>query len=314
MNVLVTGGAGFIGAHVARRYVEAGHAVAVVDDLSTGRRDRVPPSVRFYQVDIRSRELADVFATERPEAVSHHAAQAAVRRSVAEPIFDASVNILGTLNLLECARRIGVRRLIFASSGGAIYGDTTRVPTREEHPTEPASPYGVSKLAAERYIDCFGRLSGASTLALRYANVYGPGQNTLGEAGVVAIFCHRLLHGEPVVVNGAGTQTRDYVYVDDVAEANLAALDRPEVRGALNIATGVETSVLELWARLQEAAGLTGLARHGPAKPGEQGRSVLDASRARERLGWVPRVSLDEGLRRTVEGVAGTVPSRVAAA
>lgn len=301
MRVLVTGGGGFIGSHVADGYLAQGHEVLVIDDLSTGRAERVHPRARLHRLDLRSPRLAELVEAERPDAVSHHAAQADVRRSVEDPAFDAEVNILGTLNLLECCRRFGVRRVIYASSGGAVYGDAETVPTPETHPTRPASPYGVSKLAAELYVACWGAIHGIPTLALRYANVYGPRQNPHGEAGVVAIFTHRLLAGEPVTINGDGRQTRDYVYVGDVVEANRLALERPDVTGALNIGTGVETSVLDLLARLRAAAGLAGEARHGPAKAGEQRRSVLDASLARARLGWRPRVGLDEGLRLTVE-------------
>lgn len=301
MKILVTGGAGFIGSHVVDRYLAAGHQVAVVDNLGTGRRGLVNPHAQLYLMDIRSLRLAEVFEAERPEVVNHHAAQADVRRSVADPALDASVNILGSLNLLACCRRFGVRQVIYASSGGAVYGDTTALPTPEDHPARPASPYGISKLAVEHYLACWSTLYGLRTLALRYANVYGPRQNALGEAGVVAIFAHRLLRGEPAIINGDGKQTRDYVYVGDVAEANLRALEQSEVTGSLNIGTGVETSVIDLFQRLQALVGLPAEARHGPPKAGEQRRSVLDITLAKRLLGWSPRVTLDEGLRRTVE-------------
>jgi UDP-glucose 4-epimerase len=301
MKILVTGGAGFIGSHVVDRYVAAGHQVVVVDNLSSGRREFVNPTAKFYLVDIRSSRLAEVFEAERPEVVNHHAAQPEVRRSVTDPVLDASVNILGSLNLLTCCRRVGVSRVIYASTGGAVYGDTLMVPTPEDHPARPTSPYGISKLAVEHYLACWSDLYRVRGVALRYANVYGPRQNPLGEAGVVAIFSHRLLRGEPAVINGHGEQTRDYVYVEDVAEANLRALEQPEVTGALNIGTGVETSVLDLWKHLQAAAGVSGQARHGPPKPGEQRRSVLDPTLAKRLLGWTSRVTLDEGLRRTIE-------------
>lgn len=301
MKILVTGGAGFIGSHVVDRYVASGYQVVVVDNLAGGRREFVNPRAKFYPVDIRSLRLAEVLEAERPEVVNHHAAQSEVRRSVADPTLDASVNILGSLNLLTCCRRFGVSRVIYASTGGAVYGDAALLPTPEDYPTRPASPYGISKLAVEHYLACWSVLFGVRGVALRYANVYGPRQNPLGEAGVVAIFAHRLLGGEPAVINGDGEQTRDYVYVEDVAEANLRALEQPEVTGALNIGTGVETSVLDLWKRLQAAAGISGAARHGPAKPGEQRRSVLDPTLTKRLLGWIPRVTLDEGLRRTIE-------------
>ena len=301
MKILVTGGAGFIGSHVVDRYLAEGHQVVVVDNLSSGRREFVNTAAKLYLTDIRSPRLAEVFEAERPEVVNHHAAQPEVRRSVADPALDASVNVLGSLNVLACCRRSGIRRVIYASSGGAIYGDTGALPTPEDHPPRPASPYGISKLTVEYYLACWGALYGVRGLALRYANVYGPRQNPLGEAGVVAIFAHRLLRGEPAIINGDGEQTRDFVYVEDVAEANLRALEQPEVTGALNIGTGVETSVLDLFRRLQAAAGRPGEARHGPPKPGEQRRSVLDITLAKRLLGWTPRVTLDEGLRHTLE-------------
>ncbi len=301
--MLVTGGAGFIGSHVVERCLAAEHRVAVVDDLSTGRRENVPPGARLHVQDIRDPTLADVFRSEAPDAVIHLAAQAAVSRSVADPRLDAEINILGSLNVLECCRRTGVRRLVYASTGGAAYGDTEKLPTPEDHPTRPSSPYGVSKVTVEQYLACWGGLYGLSTVALRYANVYGPRQSPHGEAGVIAIFTARILRGEPCIVNGDGLQTRDYVYVDDIAEANALALDRPDVTGPVNLGTGVATSVLELFAALRAAAGGRAEARHGPPRPGEQRRSVLDATRARLVLGWTPRVALAEGLQRTFDAL-----------
>ncbi len=301
MKILVTGGAGFIGSHVVDRYLAESHQVVVVDNLSSGRREFVNPKATLYPLDIRSPRLAEVFAVERPQVVNHHAAQPDVRRSVADPGFDASVNILGALNVLACCRRFGVSQVIYAATGGAVYGETTVLPTPEDYPARPASPYGIAKLAVEHYLSCWGALYGISGVALRYANVYGPRQNPLGEAGVVAIFAHRLTRGEPAIINGDGTQTRDYVYVGDVVEVNLRALEQPEVTGALNIGTGVETSVLDLFQRLQAAAGVRGETRHAPSKAGEQRRSVLDITLAKRLLGWTPRVTLDDGLRRTIE-------------
>jgi UDP-glucose 4-epimerase len=300
MKVLVTGGAGFIGSHVVDRLLKAGHEVAVVDDLSTGRREFVDPRATLHVADVRSPRLAEVFEAERPDAAIHLAAQAEVRRSVEDPALDAAINIGGTLSLLTCCRQYRVTRVIYAGTGGAVYGDTTVLPTPEDHPTRPESPYGISKLVAEHYLACWGALYGVGGIALRYANVFGPRQNPMGEAGVVAIFSHRILHREPITINGDGEQTRDYVYVEDVAEANLRALERTEVRGPVNIGTGVETSVNALLKRLEAAAGAKAEARHGPAKPGEQRRSVLEATAAKRLLGWTPHVTLDEGLRRTV--------------
>ncbi len=300
MKVLVTGGAGFIGSHVVDRCVAAGHQVVAVDNLSTGSRRWLNPAARLSVIDIRSPGLVDVFRAERPDVVIHQAAQVEVRRSVDNPVLDADVNVLGSVNLLECSRRFGVTRVIYASSGGAVYGDTAVMPTPEDHPAHPASPYGVSKLTVEHYLECWAGLYGIRGLALRYANVYGPRQSPAGEAGVVAIFSHRLLRGQAAVINGDGLQTRDYVYVEDVADANLAALERPDAVGAVNIGTGAETSVVELFERLRAAAGTPAHAEHGPPKPGEQRRSVIANAHAKQLLGWEPRVTLDEGLRRTL--------------
>lgn len=296
----MTGGAGFIGSHVVDAFLGAGHTVSVVDNLATGNRAWLTGKpVRLHVLDIRAARLADVFEAERPETVAHLAAQASVGRSVADPTFDAGVNVIGGLNLLECCRRTGVTRVIYSSSGGAGYGDTEAIPTPETHPSLPSSPYGVSKVAMEHYVAALGVIHGWSAVALRYANVYGPRQNPAGEAGVVAIFCSRLLQAQPPVINGDGSQTRDYTYVEDVAAANLAALDRPQVQGAFNIGTGVETSVNDLFARLARSAGFDGPPGHGPARPGEQRRSCLSPERAASALGWKPTVSLAEGLRRT---------------
>lgn len=300
MKVLVTGGAGFVGSHVVDRLVRGGHRVAVVDNLSTGRRTHVPPDVPLHVCDLRSPRLAEVVATEAPEAVVHVAAQAAVSRSVADPVYDASVNVLGTLMLLEACRRAGVHRLVYTSTGGAAYGDTPVLPTPEDHPTRASSPYGVSKVAAERYLEVWAALHGGRVLSLRLANVYGPRQDPRGEAGVVAIFSHRLLRDEPCVIYGDGEQTRDYVFVEDVAEAVERALGRPEVTGVLNVGTGVETSVNELYRRLARAAGVARPPVYAPPRPGEQRRSVLDPSRAKAQLGWAAGTPLDEGLARTL--------------
>jgi UDP-glucose 4-epimerase len=307
MRVLVTGGAGFIGSHVVDRLLAEGHRVDIVDNLSTGRPALVAAAAALHLCDIRSPRLDTVFADARPEAVVHVAAQASVARSVADPLVDASVNVLGTIALLAACQRWGVGRVVYTSTGGAAYGDTDIVPTPEDHPTNATSPYGVSKTAAERYLDCWNGLTGVPTLTLRLANVYGPRQNPLGEAGVIAIFAHRLLRGESCVINGDGEQTRDYVYVADVAEAAVRALDRPEARGVANVGTGIETSVNELYARLARVAGASHPPAHGPAKPGEQRRSVLNPSRAKMLLGWTPATSLEQGLARTVRAFRGEV-------
>ena len=297
----MTGGAGFIGSHVVDAFVGAGHSVGVVDNLATGSTAWLNPEARLHVVDLRSARLGGVFEAERPEVVVHLAAQAAVSRSVLDPAFDASVNVLGAVNLLECCRRAGVRRMIYSSSGGAGYGDTEVIPTPEEHPSLPASPYGITKVAVEHYVAAWQAIYGISGVSLRYANIYGPRQNPQGEAGVIAIFCHRLLTGQTPIVNGDGEQTRDYTYVEDVAAANLRALERPQATGPINVGTGVETSVNDLCRRLRRVAASAVEAQHAPARPGEQRRSCLAPDRAKRLLDWAPTVSLDEGLARTFE-------------
>ncbi len=300
MKILVTGGAGFIGSHVVDAYVAAGHEVLVVDDLSTGHRENLNPKARFHQLDITDAKVAELIRDERPAVLNLHAAQMDVRRSVADPLFDARVNILGTVNLLEAARKANVRRVLFVSSGGAVYGEQETFPAAEAHPTNPVSPYGVSKRAGELYAFFYQAEYQLPFVALRYANVYGPRQDPHGEAGVVAIFSGKMLRGEPVTVNGDGKQTRDYVYVGDVARANLLALEHTAT-GPFNIGTGIETDVNALARLLADATGSRSDIRHGPTKQGEQRRSVIDCARAAQVLGWRPEVSLADGLGRTVE-------------
>ncbi len=301
MRVLVTGGAGFIGSHVADAYRGAGHEVGVVDDLSSGNRANVHPSHRFWDIDIRSPELTGIVQEFRPDIVSHHAAQMSVSASVRDPRHDADINILGTLNLLNAAVRGAVRRIVFASTGGAMYGDQEKLPTTETVSPEPVSPYGVAKLAVERYLHAFHAMHGLSAVALRYANVYGPRKHPHGEAGVVAIFCRALLEGRPFVVNGDGEQTRDYVYVGDIVRANMQATSAALAPGltVCNVGTGVETSVNQLVELLRKAAGRESTVQHGPARPGEQRRSALDPSRAQRILGWRAERSLPAGLGET---------------
>jgi UDP-glucose 4-epimerase len=300
VKILVTGGAGFVGSHVVDRLLEEGHAVEVLDNLSTGRRERVHPNARLHVCDLRDARLDEVVATTGPDAVVHVAAQAAVSRSVLDPRFDASVNVLGTIALLEACRSAGVRRVIYISTGGAGYGDTDVLPTPEDHPIRPSSPYGVSKVSAERYVDCWAGLTGGRALTLRLANVFGPRQDPAGEAGVVAIFTSRLLAGDRCLVNGDGEQTRDYIFVLDVADAVARAVVTPDAVGAANIGTGVEKTVNDIYLHLAQLTGVTVPAEHGPAKPGEQRRSVLDASRAKKLLGWSAATPFGEGLRQTV--------------
>jgi UDP-glucose 4-epimerase len=299
MKVLVSGGAGFIGSHVADRLLADGHDVVVVDDLSRGHIDQLPARARFYQMDLASPWLDEMVRIERPDAVVHHAAQASVRRSVEDPVFDAGVNVLGTAALLQASVHHGVRRFLFASTGGAIYGDSDQIPTPEDAPAVPVSPYGAAKLAAEVYLRTFHALHGLSYAALRYANVYGPRQDPHGEAGVVAIFSRRLLSGETAVINGDGTQTRDFVYVGDVAEANALALASDAV-GSFNVGTGVETDVNRIFAIIRQLSGSNQPEQHGPAKAGEQRRSVVDPSKIARVMGWRPKTTLEAGLSETV--------------
>jgi UDP-glucose 4-epimerase len=297
--MLVTGGAGFIGSHVTDVFLDAGHEVWALDDLSSGRRENLHPEVRLVVADIRSPDAARMVEAERFDVMCHLAAQMDVRRSVTDPRFDADVNVAGFLNLLEAARKSGVRKVVFSSTGGAIYGEQDVYPAPETHPTRPVSPYGVSKASGELYLGYYRAQYGLRSTALRYANVYGPRQNPHGEAGVVAVFSERLLRGDGCTVNGTGEQTRDFVFGPDVARANLLAATG-DVEGPVNVGTGIETDVNRLYALLARAAGVERPAQHAPAKPGEQLRSSVDPSRAAKVLGWRPTVVLEEGLRRTV--------------
>ncbi len=300
MRVLVTGGAGFIGSHVCEALAAAGHAVVAMDDLSTGRRENLPTGVSLLQVDIRSPQAQSEIRKGEFDAICHLAAQMDVRKSVADPSWDADVNIRGLLNVCEAATHSGVKRFAFASTGGAIYGEQDVFPAPETHPTRPVSPYGVAKAASELYLNYYRVERKLSWIALRFANVYGPRQNPEGEAGVVAIFCGRLLAGEPCTIYGDGKQTRDFVYVGDVARSMVAGLATDHC-GPVNIGTGIETDVLTLYEKLARVGGSNAPARFAPARPGEQRRSVIDPSLAAKVLDWRPSVSIDEGLKRTYE-------------
>ncbi len=299
MKILVTGGAGFIGSNVVDALVEQNHRVVIVDDLSSGFQRNVNLKAKFYPYDIRSKGLKKVFSKERPDVVIHHAAQINLRASVEHPEFDADVNILGSLNVFQTAVRFGVKKIIFSSTGGALYGDHAPVPSPESVLTQPESPYGVGKLAAEGYLRYNASQSSLQWVVLRYANVYGPRQNAHGEAGVVAIFTQQLLEGKRPVINGKGNQTRDFVYVDDVVAANLLALESKK-SGTYNIGTGVETDVNHIFEVIRKAVGSSMSAQHGPAKKGEQMRSCLDSRLAIKALGWKPKISLEEGIQKTV--------------
>ena len=307
-TALITGGAGFIGSHVADRFLAEGWAVHIIDNLYNGRRENVPEGATFHELDIGDAAAADLIRTLEPAVLVHLAAQMDVRKSVAEPIFDARVNVLGSLNLLEAVREHSPRtRVVFSSTGGAIYGDFTAPPNVETFSKNPESPYAISKLAVENYLAYYGRVHGLEYAVMRYANVYGPRQDPHGEAGVVAIFCGRILDGQAMTVFGDGLQTRDYVYVGDVVDATYRgatrALPRTELLDtrAFNVGTGVATDVLRLANTLTEAAGVSIPIEHAPERPGEQRTSYLDVSKAAAQLDWRPAVSLEEGLARSYE-------------
>jgi UDP-glucose 4-epimerase len=303
MDAIVTGGAGFIGSHITDALLARGDSVVVVDNLATGKRERVPDGAELAELDIRdSTAMRDLVDRVRPSAIFHLAAQADVRRSVDDPGFDADVNVRGTIEVLEAARRSDAR-VLFSSTGGALYGEADIIPSPETTPIAPMSPYGTSKLGAEHYVGLFNRLYDTGHVVLRYGNVYGPRQDPHGEAGVVAIFFGRLANGGTPVVFGDGRQTRDYVYVGDVVAANLAALDYGGPATAFNIGTQTETSVLELLAACQSAAGTDVTPEHRPARLGELDRSALDCSLAQSQLGWRPTTSLDQGLAETLRSL-----------
>jgi UDP-glucose 4-epimerase len=300
-KIMVTGGAGFIGSHVVELFVSKGYEVVIVDDLSTGRASNLHPAARFYKMDIRDPKIREVFEIERPDFISHHAAQMDVRRSVAQPLFDADVNILGSINLIECAKEFGVRHFVYISTGGAVYGEPERLPCDENHPINPICQYGASKHTVEHYLYMYNVNYGLSYTVLRYPNVFGPRQDPHGEAGVVAIFTGKMLLGEPVTINGDGEQTRDFVYVGDCAQANFLALSVEHQPGIYNIGWSRPTSINEIFTNLAKITNYTQPVSHGPAKVGETRHIYLDASKANRELAWAPTMSLEDGLRETVE-------------
>ncbi len=300
MKILLTGGAGFIGSNIADSYLEMGHHVVIIDNLITGKRENVPSGAVFYELDIRDNRLSEIFKKEKPDVVNHHAAQMDVRKSVADPEYDAEVNVIGGLNILQNCIRYKIQKFIFASTGGAIYGEQDYFPADENHALRPLSPYGITKLTTEKYLYFYNQSYGLSYTILRYANVYGPRQNPHGEAGVVAIFTEKMLRNEQPVINGDGLQTRDYVYVGDVVRANQLALDRGDNK-IYNIGTGQETDVNELFNKISKFTGKNVPENHGPAKAGEQKRSVLSSDLIFGEHGWKPEVQLDEGIQKTVQ-------------
>jgi len=300
VKILVTGGAGFIGSNVADKFIQEGYKVTIVDNLSTGLEANVSKEAKFFRVDIRSVVINKIFERTKPDVLCHHAAQIDVRKSTADPIFDAEVNIVGSLNLLNACIKHKVKKVIFASTGGAIYGEQDYFPADENHPANPLSPYGAAKLSIEKYLHFYRETYGIDFVSLRYANVYGPRQNPYGEAGVVAIFAERLLAEKETIINGDGTQTRDFVFVEDVVESNLLALNYPK-SDIFNIGTGKETDINRIFRLLKKTTGSKQKEVHAPPKPGEQQRSVLDCSKAGRLLKWKPRYSVDEGLAKTVE-------------
>lgn len=299
MKILVTGGAGFIGSHLVDRLLGDGHEVVIVDNLSTGKEENLHPDAEFHQLDIQSPDLPRIFDEGEFETVCHLAAQIDVRKSVRDPLFDAESNILGTLNVLECCRKAGVKRVVFTSSGGVIYGDTEE-PAKEGALPNPLSPYGVAKLACEGYLRCYAEWHSVDFVALRYANIYGPRQDPLGEAGVVAIFSNKLLRGESPTIYGLGKMVRDYVYVEDAVEAVVLAMAKGENK-TLNIGTGTGTSVNQLFSNIKGLTGFQGKPTYEPKRPGELNKNVLNSERAKQILDWTPKVNLMEGLKRTVE-------------
>jgi len=300
MNILVTGGAGFIGSNIADEYIRLGHNVVIVDNMSTGVKEFINPKAAFYEIDIRDEKLSEVFKKHEIDVINHHAAQIDLRKSVESPKYDVDVNVVGSINLFELAVKNKVKKVIFASTGGAIYGEHDYFPADEAHPTRPYAPYGINKLTVEKYLFYYNHVYGLNYVVLRYANIYGPRQNPYGECGVIAIFTDKMLRGIQPVINGSGEQTRDYVYVKDVVKANVLALDTNGT-GLYNIGTSTETSVNYIFQKVNELGGTDFKENHGPAKKGEQMRSVLSYEKIKNELGWAPEVDISRGLELTLD-------------
>ncbi len=299
MKILVTGGAGFIGSHVADAYIEKGHEVVIIDNLYTGQKQNINPKAVFYEKSITD-DLSEIFKKHKFDIVNHHAAQMNVTHSVQNPVFDATTNIIGTINLLQNSVKFGVKKFINVSSGGCIYGDEASLPIKENSPKHPGSPYGISKATAEKYVRLFSKIHGLKYTTLRYSNVYGPRQNPKGEAGVISIFASLMIQNKQPVIFGSGSQTRDYIYVRDIVMANLAVLEKGD-NEAFNFGIGKETTVNELYSMIKEITGYKNNPVYKPSRPGELMRNCLDISKARRILGWEPRFSLEQGLKETVE-------------
>ena len=300
MKALVTGGAGFIGSHIADMLLEKGCSVAVIDDLSTGNRSNLNSRATFYEKDIEAAGVGEIFAEEKPDVVFHTAAQISVSRSVREPVEDARINIIGSIKLLEHCVSAGVKKIVFSSSGGTVYGEVPGEPAAEDAPFNPFSPYGIGKMCFEFYLAFFHNQHGLNYTVLRYGNVYGPRQDPHGEAGVVAIFTRAMLEGRTPTINGDGKYYRDYVFVEDVARANLACIEKGDGR-VFNVGTGTLTDVVQIFGHLKKATGFDKPADFGPHRPGDLRRSLLNIERAEKELGWTPQVPMDEGMRKTVE-------------
>lgn len=303
-KVLVTGGAGFIGSHLVDRLIKEGYEVCVIDNLSTGKKENLNPKAKFYELDILNPEISGVFRKEKPEVIFHYAAQINVRKSVENPIEDAKINVLGSLNILEGCREYKVKKIIFASTGGAVYGQTDIIPTPETHSEFPLSPYGICKLTVEKYLNYYCKSFGLSFISLRLANIYGPRQDSKGETGVIAILCDKMLSKKQPVINGDGGQARDFVFVEDVIEANILAMKQNKT-GIFNIGTAKETDINTIFRKLKKISQAECQEKYGPSKIGEQKRSCLDYTKAKKELNWQPKYSLEEGLKKTLEWFRG---------